>query len=99
MKSFDPMNPGDDNGEFEHLLRGMALRQPPADWKPLLLPKPVPPLLPKVLWLGLAACWAASLGLYLATPADEKLGPPVLPPAEPAGMEDQSLAHLTKLER
>ena len=95
------MNSGEDNGEFENLLRGMPLRQPPADWKPLLLPKlPVPvPLLSKPLLLGLAACWIASLGFYLTTPEDEELGPPVLPPAAPGVMEDQSLATLTEIRR
>lgn len=90
------MNNGQDNSEFEELLRGMALRQPPADWKPLLLPKGPPPLFSKALLLGLGACWAASLGFYLATPEDEDLGPPVMPPLQPLGMDDQSLANLTR---
>lgn len=89
------MNPGEENSEFEELLRGMALRQPPADWKPLLLPQLPVPLLSKPFLLGLAACWAAILGFYLATPADEELGPRVLPPEGPGIMEDQHLATLT----
>ncbi len=93
------MDTGEDNSEFEDLLRGMALRQPPADWKPLLLPKPPVPLLSKPLWFGLGACWAVILGFYLATPEEQELGPPVLPPTGPGMMGDQSLATLTSNRR
>ncbi|WP_367873976.1 hypothetical protein [Luteolibacter sp. Populi] len=91
-------DPGQDS-EFENQLRGMALRQPPAEWKSLLLPKPVPPLFPKVMLLGLAACWACGFGVFLATPEGEDLGPPLLPPpAEPAFM-DNALAFQPEILR
>ena len=80
MKSFDPMNSGDES-DFERQLRGMELRRPPEEWKKLLLPKPVPPLFPKPLLIGLGACWAVTAGLYLTQPEDElKDQPLILPP-------------------
>jgi hypothetical protein len=82
MKSFDPMNSGDDS-DFEGQLRGMELRRPPEEWKALLLPKPVPPLFPKPLLVGLAICWAATAALYLTKPEDElKDQPLILPPGQ-----------------
>lgn len=83
MKSFDPMNSGDDPIDFERQLRGMELRRPPAEWKALLLPKPLPPLLPKPLWFGLAACWALSAGFILSEPEDELRDQPLLLPPGP----------------
>jgi hypothetical protein len=96
MKSFDPMNDGDD-GDFEQQLLGLELRRPPAEWKALLLPKPVPPLLPKSLLIFCAACVVASICFRLATPETEIPGPTILPPpAEPATWE---LALATPIER
>jgi hypothetical protein len=96
MKSFDPMNDGDD-GDFEQQLLGLELRRPPAEWKSLLLPKPVPPLLPKPLLVFCAACVATSIGFRLATPETRIPGPTFLPPAaEPATWE---LALATPIER
>ncbi|WP_265594956.1 hypothetical protein [Haloferula sp. BvORR071] len=94
------MNSGEDYSEFENQLRGMALRQPPPEWKSLLFPPVPPPLFPKPLLLGIAACWVASLGVFLATPEREDLGPPMLPPpaAEPEIM-DNALAIRMENER
>ena len=84
MKSFDPMITGDDS-DFEGQLRGIGLRRPPEEWKAFLLPKPVPPLFPKPLLIGLAACWAATAALYLTMPEDElKDQPLILPPGQMA---------------
>ena len=88
MKSFDPMNPGDDI-DFERQLRGMELRRPPAGWKALLLPKPVPPLFPKPLLFGLAACWIASAGFILSEPVDELRDQPLLLPPGPLRLGPQ----------
>jgi hypothetical protein len=85
MKSFDPMNPGDDR-EFEQQLLGMELRRPPAEWKALLIPKPVPPLFPRPLLLGLAVCWTVVAGFILATPEDPMKGLPLLVPESPEPM-------------
>lgn len=75
------MNSGDPI-DFERQLRGMELRRPPAEWKALLLPKPVPPLLPKPLLFGLAACWVLTGGLIVSTPEDPlKDQPLLLPPS------------------
>jgi hypothetical protein len=83
MKSFDPMNSGDDISEFEAQLRGLELRRPPAEWKSLLLPKPPVPWLPKPLFVGLATCWAATAGLFLTLPPNEILSPPLNLPSSP----------------
>ena len=85
MKSFDIMNP-DDHDDFERQLLGLELRRPPAEWKALLLPKPVPPLFPKPLLLGLAACWTVVVGFILATPEDPMKGLPLLVPETPEPM-------------
>ncbi|MCW1914465.1 hypothetical protein OJ996_12830 [Luteolibacter sp. GHJ8] len=93
MKSFDPMNSGGDS-DFERELLGMELRRPPAEWKALLLPKPVPPLFTKPFLLGLAACWAASAAIYFSTPETELPGPPVLlPPQNLPEIRDNVLAY------
>ena len=92
------MNSGDDPIDFERQLRGMELRRPPAEWKALLLPKPVPPLLPKPVWFGLAACWVASAVLRLATPESEDLGPPILPPDGSPAAWDNVLAYEFDIE-
>ena len=86
MKTFDPMNSGDDVSDFEQQLLGMELRRPPAEWKSLLLPKPVPPWFPKPLLIGLATCWAATAGFILATPEDGMRGMPLLLPEDPVSM-------------
>lgn len=83
MKSFDSMKPGDDT-DFETQLRQLELRRPPAEWKSLLLPKPVVPWFPKPFVIGLTTCWAAALGFILTTPEDEDLGPPIILPMEQA---------------
>ena len=79
------MNP-DDHDDFERQLLGLELRRPPAEWKALLLPKPVPPLFPKPLLLGVAACWAVVAGFILATPEDPMKGMPLLVPEAPEAM-------------
>lgn len=83
MKSFDPMHSGDDISEFEAQLRGLELRRPPAEWKSLLLPKPVAPWFPKPFVIGLAICWAATTGLLLTIPPNEILSPPLSLPLGP----------------
>lgn len=83
MKSFDPMNSGDDISEFEAQLRGLELRRPPAGWKSLLLPKPVSPWFPKPFIIGLTICWAATAGLLLTIPPNEILSPPLNLPLSP----------------
>ncbi len=89
MKSFDPMNSGDDISEFEAQLRGLELRRPPAEWKSLLLPKPPVPWFPKPFVIGLAICWAATVGLFLTIPPNEILSPPLnLPLSLPPGNEN-----------
>jgi hypothetical protein len=82
MKSFHPMNPGDDT-DFETQLRQLELRRPPAEWKSLLLPKPVAPWFPKPFLIGLTTIWAATAGFLLTTPENEDLGPPLNLPAGP----------------
>ena len=79
MKTFDPMNSGDDS-DFEQQLLGMELRRPPAEWKALLLPKPVPRWFPKPLVIGLAACWTVTAGLVVTKPQDELRDQPLLMP-------------------
>ena len=98
MKSFDPMN-GSGDSDFEQQLLGMELRRPPAEWKALLLSKPVPPLFPKPVLLGVAACWVASLAILISTPEDEDLGPPVLPPSGAPAPWDNALAYQPLMER
>ena len=98
MKSFDPMNP-DEHGDFEQQLLGLELRRPPAEWKALLLPKPVPPLFPRPWLLGITACWATAAGFMIATPESEDLGPPILPPSQQAASSDNALAYQPDLER
>ena len=83
MKSFDPMNSGDDISEFEAQLRGLELRRPPAEWKSLLLPKPPVPWFPKPFIIGLTICWAATAGLLLTVPPNEILSPPLNQPFSP----------------
>ncbi len=80
MKTFDPMNSGDDDNDFEQQLIGMELRRPPAEWKSLLLPKPVPPWIPKPLLIGLATCWAVTAGCIVTTPEDKLRDQPLLLP-------------------
>ena len=82
MKSFDPMNSGDEI-DFEAQLRGLELRRPPAEWKSLLLPKLPVPWLPKPFLAGLAICWAATAGLLLTIPPNEILSPPLSMPSSP----------------
>jgi hypothetical protein len=102
MKSFDPMNSGDDS-DFVGQLRGIELRRPPEEWKGILLPKPVPPLFPKPLLIGLGVCWAATAGLYLTQPEDElKDQPLILPPGQMAPGQpggDSSLLGFNEPER
>lgn len=83
MKSFDPMNSGDDISEFEAQLRGLELRRPPAEWKSLLLTKLPVQWFPKPFLIGLAAVWAAAAGLHLAIPPNEILSPPLNLPVSP----------------
>ena len=83
MTSFDPMNSGNDI-DFEAQLRGLEPRRPPAEWKFLLLPKPVIPWLPKPLLIGLSVCWTATVGLLLTQPENEFLGPPLNLPLSPS---------------
>jgi hypothetical protein len=84
MKTFDPMNSGDDDSDFEQQLLGMELRRPPAEWKSLLLPMLVPPWFPKPLLIGLATCWTGIAGFVLTTPRDESPEVPVFVPAPPS---------------
>lgn len=73
----------DEDSDFEGRLRGLELRRPPEEWKAILLPKPVPPLFPKPLLIGLGICWAVTAGLYLTRPEDElKDQPLILPPGQ-----------------
>ena len=84
MKSFDPMI-RDDDSDFEGHLRGIGLRRPPEEWKATLLPKPVPPLFPKPLLIGLGICWAVTAAFHLTMPEDElKDQPLILPPGQMA---------------
>ena len=92
------MNP-DEHGDFEQQLLGLELRRPPAEWKALLLPKPVPPLFPGPWLLGITACWATAAGFMIATPESEDLGPPILPPSQQAASSDNALAYQPDLER
>jgi hypothetical protein len=98
MKSFDSMKE-DGHGDFEQQLLGLELRRPPAEWKALLLPKPVPPLFPKPLLLFCAVCWATAAVFMIATPESEDLGPPVFPPSQQATAWDNALAYQPDLER
>lgn len=86
MKSFDPMNSGDEY-EFEQQLRQLELRRPPAGWKVLLLPKPPVPWFPKPFAIGLTACWAVTGTLFLTTPKNEVLSPPLRMPSAPPSSE------------
>lgn len=90
MKSFDPMNPGDDS-DFERQLLQLELRRPPAEWKALLLPEPVVPWFPKPLVTGLAACWAVIGGLAITTPEDPLKDQPLLLPPGGAPFGDAFL--------
>ncbi|MEK7949259.1 hypothetical protein [Luteolibacter soli] len=92
------MNP-DDLGDFEQQLLGMELRRPPAEWKAFLLPKPVPPLLPKPLLIFCAASWAATIGFIITKPESEDLGPPILPPSQQATSWNNALAYQPDMER
>lgn len=85
------MNP-DEHGDFEQQLLGLELRRPPAEWKALILPKPVPPLFPKPLLLFCAACVMASIGFRIATPESRSPGPTILPPAAEPTSWDLALA-------
>lgn len=88
------MNSDDD---FERQLLDLELRRPPAEWKSLLLPKPVPPLLPKPLLLLCAAWVVASIGFRFATPESKIPGPAVVPPSVES--ETWELALATPNER
>ena len=93
------MNSGGDS-DFEQQLLGMELRRPPAEWKALLLPKPVPPLFPKPFLLGVAACWVASVVILISTPESEvPTSPVVLPPRELPEIMDNALAYQKEIER
>lgn len=93
------MSNGDDS-DFEQQLLGMELRRPPAEWKALLLPKPVPPLFPKPFLLGLAACWVASAVVFFSKPETKLPGPPVLlPPRETPDLMDKTLAYQSENKR
>lgn len=76
--------------DFENQLRAMELRRPPAEWRALLVPRPV--WLPMPLAIGLASCWVATAGFMLATPRDEAPDFPPLPEGAPGwsprGIED-----------
>lgn len=74
----------DGDSDFERRLLGLELRRPPSEWKALLLPKAMPPLFPGPFLAGVALCWAGTLGFFLATPLNEVLDAPVLPPSEPS---------------
>ena len=76
------MNSGDEI-DFEAQLRGLELRRPPAEWKSLLLPKPVSPWFPKPFIIGLTICWAVATGLLLTIPPNEILSPPLSLPLGP----------------
>jgi hypothetical protein len=97
MKSFDPMNSGDDIREFESQLRRLELRRPPAEWKSLLLPKPPVPWFPKPFIIGLTTCWAATAGLLLTIPPNEILSPPLILPSSPPS-ETEYLLGFNSLE-
>jgi len=85
MKTFDPMNSGDDNSDFERQLRGMELRRPPAGWKALLLPEPKSVVwFPKPFLIGLAACWAVTAGFLVTKPEDALRSQPLLLPVYPS---------------
>ncbi len=73
--NFDHLN-SDDDTQFERQLLEMELRPPPAEWRALLLPKPIPPWFPGALVKPLAACWILIGILYLATPETENPDPP-----------------------
>lgn len=94
MKSFDPMNGGDDN-EFERQLLEMELRRPPAHWKAMLLRPPVTPWFPKPFVIGIAVCWTVTAAFILATPPAEKPGPSVVPSFEPQEMPRDLLGYHT----
>ena len=79
------MNSGDDS-DFELQLLGLELRRPPAEWKALLVPKPVPPIFPKPLLIGLAGCWVIAAVFFLSTPEDEIRGVPLLQPVDQGSM-------------
>lgn len=98
MKSFDPMNDGEER-EFEDLLSEIVMRRPPVEWKAMLLPKAVPPLIPKALWLGLGGCWAATAVFLMTTSASEDLGPPVAPPSMAPSFVENALVFQTRHER
>jgi hypothetical protein len=85
MKSFDPMNSSGDS-DFERLLRGIDLRRPPEAWKACLLPKPVLPIFPKPLLIGLASCWMIAGVFFLNTPEDEIRAAPLLLPEDQGSM-------------
>lgn len=89
---------GDDPIDFERHLRGMELRRPPAEWKALLLPRPVPPLFPKPLLFGLAACWIASAGFWFSMPPEEDFGPSIFPPAKGPSAWRNTLAYQTDVK-
>jgi hypothetical protein len=90
MKTFDPMNSGDDDSDFEAQLLGMELRRPPAEWKAALLAGAVPAAaaattatsaaaMPKALLIFLSLCWAATAFFVITRPEDEKLDLPMPP--------------------
>jgi hypothetical protein len=81
MKSFDPMNGGDN--DIERQLLEMELRPLPAHWKAHILPAPVAvPWLPKPFLAGLCVCWAATITFILITPPVERMEGPVPFPAD-----------------
>ena len=60
---------------------------------------PVPPLFPKPLLFGLAACWVVIAGFVIATPEAEDLGPTILPPPQHSATLDNILAYHPDLEQ
>ena len=88
------MNHGDDDiPALEEELRGMAMRQPPAEWKAVLLgslvlpPAPPVPWFPRPLAFFLTGCWLVAGGFRLVTPETRDSGAPkvVPPPSSESG--------------
>lgn len=98
------MNHDDEIPALEEELRGMAMRQPPAEWKAVLLglpPMPPPtvhvPWFPKPLAFLLTGCWLVAGGFRLATPEIKDSGAPRVVPPSPSetGVEEFLLGYNT----
>ena len=78
------MNPDDEIPALEAELRAMAMRRPPAEWKPFLLPPAPVPWFPRPLACFLTGCWLAAGGLWLFTPEIPESGAPKVLPSPPS---------------